>query len=546
MSEGGRSQRSEASKMAALERLLEDLTSDGIPDGYGSFTVASDQVWRGLHHSISQAEQFPRFALRWLSAHPGEPASLHIETAQNEIVFKASDFQAPFALDGSQPPLLDYAGKDLELSRALVCAEKLGSENLTLSVAGTERSWEGNFQSGPAQWALREPRKAKQICLSFQLPKRQAKKSFKQWNKEVVQYFSCCPNLLTWNGKKLNQPYSFQEPVILWRRIMPKDPNQATVAFRPPLNPCLDNFVCSRHENSEIFMALNPTGENSLTLIHAGEKMPISRPGFLPGFEILIATERLNLDMQGNAIVENEAYHQCLNELREEAYDMVVQLYRADPPLDTETLLIHLIAVEGVLLYLLAQHRFVEGYTICSWISETVGAALEYRAPREAYTFFKIASLLSERASQQQTSNRYSGKCKALVKETNPSDSKFAIDAALIDAHVEAKVRRNENDRLDHHTRSQLHLLALRCQRSGDTESAFRLFHVLATSFNYMESENFKVWTQACESARQNNKMKSLTALGRVYHRSLNHGTLKLIRREREQADTLLNMRGEM
>ena len=126
-----------------------------------------------------------------------------------------------------------------------------------------------------------------------------------------------------------------------------------------------------------------------------------------------------------------------------------------------------------------------------------------------------------------------------MIDQHGPSDSIYPIEAALIDASLEAKTRRGENDRLHHHTRSRLHLLAVRARKKGQLEQAYRLYLVLMTSFCTIDSEQLDNWFEACELTRELQKDRGLKLLAGVLKRSLSSGRLKLSSRNFQRAKSL-------
>jgi hypothetical protein len=527
--------------MAALEELLEGFREGGVRESSGEFTLAPDHVWKGLAHSLSDPEDLPRFLMRWLVSHPCQPQSIKVRTTGTSLTFCALEILHPNRI--CPAPLLDYAGKDIDLSRAIICAEKFTSEPVILRLSHLTEGWIAEFNGGPGLWRSDSSKPSQKFEVEISLAKNEFSRLSKTWKVTLKSRFGHCPADIRWNQESLNASFQFSTPTLVWRRILPLNSDFPLVSFQPPEGFVVDSYVSQKHPHSEILMAIGDKPEGSLRVLHQGEALSLDRPGFLPGFEILINTNRLTLDMQGTSVVQNDDYEQLLQELRGEAYDMVLQLYRATPPLAAEVIARHLLPLESALLYLLDQQRYTEGHLLAQWIESAAGSTIAHRRFRDAYTFLRASYHFAAQSNQPRTAETFASKAKRLVLQTGSTDSAYPVEGALIDAHLEAKIRRDEPDQLTHHTRSHLHLLAIRCRQRGQVEHAYRLFFVLVKSLQNITPEHLDIWFEAVELANELSKRKALRRLARHMGRSERRGTIQLSDEVKKRAMRLLKIK---
>ena len=524
--------------MATLDELLDGLAEHGEKESTGSFTLSSSHAWKGLEQSIGHPDPLPRFLVRWLHERTRQGSyGVRIETRGSKIFFRGGVLESNTS--SSSAPILDYSGGDIDLARAVVCAKKLGAAEFILSFDDGRHRWDALF--GGCQdpnWEQLESGDENTILVSFELPTFTSGRIAKAWEADLAKAFAHCPFPLSWNGKSLRKQVEFQHQPFAWRRVLPREKNADQLDFLPPRN-ALVHFVCSRHPIAEILMALNDSGKAEQTIIYRGEKLPFKRPGFLPGLEIIIRCDCLKVDLQGNSLVEEKTLNDLLSELRDEAYDMVLQLFRLTPPPPSEVLSRMLKGVESVALYLFEEARYLEGFTLMNWLEKNASDYAQGLSFQEHYSFLRLGSLLADKVSQPRTAGNLDRQAKSLITQHGSSDSIYPIEAALIDASLEAKTRREENDRLHHHTRSRLHLLAVRTRKKSQLEHAYRLYLVLMTSFSTIDSEQLDNWFEACELSRELHKDRGLRQLVGVLRRSLSSGKLTLSSRNLKRAKSL-------
>lgn len=524
--------------MATLDELLDGLAEHGEKESTGSFTLSSSHAWKGLEQSISHPDDLPRFLVRWLHQRSRHGSSnVRIETRGSRIEFRGGAPESDTPSDSA--PILDYSGRDIDLARAVVCSKKLGAAEFLLSVDDGGQRWDALFGScrDPA-WEKLQSGCKKTLLVSLELPTFTSGRTAKAWEADLLKTFTHAPFPLSWNGKSLRKQVEFQRRPFAWRRVLPREKHAYQLDFLPP-HDALVHFVCSRHLRAEILMSLNDSGVAEQTVIYRGEKMRFERPGFLPGFEIIIRCDSLKVDLQGNSLIEERTLKELLLELRNEAYDMVLQLFRLTPPPPSDILVRMIKGIESVALYLLEEARYFEGFTLMHWLEQNTTAQLVGFSFQEHYSFLRLGSLLADKAGQPRTAGNLDRQAKAVIDQHGPSDSIYPIEAALIDASLEAKTRRGENDRLHHHTRSRLHLLAVRARKKGQLEQAYRLYLVLMTSFCTIDSEQLDNWFEACELTRELKKGRGLKQLAGVLKRSLSSGRLKLSSRNFQRAKSL-------
>lgn len=524
--------------MATLDELLDGLAEHGEKESTGSFTLSSTHAWKGLEQSIGHPDPLPRFLLRWLADRARQGArGVRIETQGSQIFFRGGGLESDTA--SGSAPILDFSGRDIDLARAVVCAEKLRAAEFTLTFDDGHQRWDALF--GGCQdptWEQLESRGQKEIVVSFELPTFSGGRTGKSWEKGLSR--ACCytPFPLTWNGKSLRKQVQFQHKPFAWRRILPRETNADQFDFLPP-EEALVHFVCSRHPVAEVLMGLNDSGTAEQTVIYRGERLPFNRPGFLPGFEVILRCDCLKVDMQGNSLVEESTLIGLLSDLREEAYDLVVQIFRLTPPPPADILFRMLKGIESVAIYLFEEARYFEGFTLMHWLEQNTSAHLVSLPFQEHYSFLRLGSLLADKAGQPRTAGHLDKQAKALVAQYGSSDSVYPVEAALIDAFLEAKTRRQENDRLHHHTRSRLHLLAVRTRKKGQLEHAYRLYLVLMTSFSTIDSEQLDNWFETAELTRELKKERGLKLLSELISRSLSSGRLALSSRNYQRVKSL-------
>ena len=499
-----------------IEELLEGLAVEGTESGSGHFTISPDQVWKGLGHAVSDGLNLPRFALRWLISR--HPRRVEVRTDGALVSITAP---LPYSPEAEQPHF-DYSGKDIDLARCLVSAQKMKARDLRLTLQGPDASWLGSFSAdSPERWVRGGGRPDSVLRLEFQVP---ARKVFKGWEDLVRKHFFLAPVSVLWNGVAITKLFEFQPAPLVWRRLVPQTADQPKLNVRVP-ERAVAEFVCTRRWDNELLMGLSSHQVSRIKLVHNGELFGLQRPGFLPGFDILVNATELATDMQGLTLVENKQLDQLLETLREEAYDMALQLFHAVPPPSRQELTGHLVAMQSVLVYLLNEKRFVEGAALVEWMNRILGSGLPRTEPAENYTYFRTAALHCERAGRHHLFQIFDKRAREIISE---SGGDFAVEAALVDAHLEAKSRRGEADLLTHHTRSSLHVLGVRCRKQGALEQAFRLHYVLVSSIVFLEQEHLDLWFEVAEMARDLNRLDHLKRLLRLLQRSKKRGTVNL------------------
>jgi hypothetical protein len=517
-------------KHSKIEELLEGLAVEGSVKGGGTFTIAPDQVWKGLGHAVRDLNELPRFTLRWLTAF--NPSRLEVTQKGTRVAFTA---HLAAALPSDRPQF-DYSGKDIDLARSLVCVHKSGGTDLRMTVQGPHTTWQGHYPSqGASEWTQDGGAASALVKLEFTVSD---KRAIAAWKKPTSEHFCFCPVQLDWQGSAITRLYEFETPALVWRRLIPHSNDKAKLNFRAP-ETSLADFVCTRRWNNELIMSLSTHRTSRLKLVFNGDLFCVERPGFLPGFEILLNTDQVQLDMQGTQLVKNQALKNLLQIMRDEAYDMVLQLYHCDPPPSRDTLSDHLVALESVLVNLLTEKRFVEGANLVDWIHGHLGNTLPERPVEENYTFFRTAALLCENAQRPHLALRFEQQARKVM---SGSRVEFGVEAALVDAHLEAKSRIGKEQSLSHHTRSQLHLMAVRCRSAGDFGQTFRLLYILLTSSRSVKTDDLDVWFEAAELARDLNKLEHLKKLLKLLKRSRKKGDLKLTSAVRARANTFADL----
>ncbi len=499
-----------------IEELLEGLAVEGTESGSGHFTISPDQVWKGLGQAVSDGLNLPRFALRWMISR--HPHSVEVRTDRDLVSLTAP---LPYSPESEQPHF-DYSGKDIDLARCLVSAQKMKVKDLRLTVQGPNASWLGTYSDGtPEHWLRGSGRSESFLRLEFQIP---SKKVLKGWESLLKTHFFLAPVPIHWNGNPITKLFEFRPAPLVWRRLVPQNADHPKLNVRVP-EKAIAEFVCTRRWDNELLMGLSNHQVSRIKLVHNGELFELERPGFLPGFEILVNATELATDMQGLNLVENQQLNLLLETLREEAYDMALQLYHADPAPSRQELSEHLVALQGVLVYLLNEKRFVEGAALVEWTNRCLGNERPRSEAAENYTYFRTAALHCERAGRHHLFQIFDKRAREVISE---STGDFAVEAALVDAHLEAKSRRGESDLLTHHTRSSLHVLGIRCRNQGLQEHAFRLHYVLVSSIVYLEQEHLDLWFEVAGMARDLKKLDHLTRLLRILQRSKKRGTVSL------------------
>ena len=167
----------------------------------------------------------------------------------------------------------------------------------------------------------------------------------------------------------------------------------------------------------------------------------------------------------------------------------------------------------------------MEGASLVEWMNRLLGNDRPRTEPAENYTYYRTAALHCERAGRHHLFQIFDKRAREIISELAGD---FAVEAALVDAHLEAKSRRGESDLLTHHTRSSLHVLGIRCRNQGALEQAFRLHYVLVSSIVFLEQEHLDLWFEVAEMARDLNRLDHLKRLLRLLQRSKKRGTVNL------------------
>lgn len=519
--------------MSTLEELLEGLVSEGTRDSTGSFTLAPSQVWGRLSQSLTGPEDLPRFAVRWLANRPERPLSIRIEDRSGNVTFVASELSNRV----EERPEFDYSGRDLDLARAMVAVQQLEIPSVSVNADG----WVGTAkEANPVAWERQREEPTGEITLTLSLPRKLAKTLIGEWKLLLQQTLAYCPIPIAWNKTPITRSVEFSLPSLVWRRLIPTQKTFPLLDFCPP-SSAIEHYVTPRHDSYEVLISLGPGTASQVSIIHRGDIFALHRPGFLPGFEIIINSPEISLDMNGQAVVVNQKLEQLLESIRPETYDMVLELYRTDRRLTNVEMAGMMTPLSSILLYLLSQKRVVEGYLIAQWIQDSLGDTIPPRSRSELYTFYRAASILAEKAEHPLTARRFSQRADELWND-KAHNHQSAVEAALIDAHLDSRIRANEPDRISHHIRSQLHLLGVRSRSIGAKDQAFTIFSTLLKNYDYLEDEQLELWFDTAELCKELGRMDSLKWLLRLIKRSTKHGHLNLTPKVRGEVNTFADL----
>lgn len=510
--------------MSRLEELLEGLAEEGTRHDSGQFTLSASQVWQKLGSSLEDPSALPRFLARWMLDSPARPALVNFELDAKRLVVRAADLRNPSALPRACPNP-DFSGADLDLARAVICAHTLQAQKLELVFHTPTQEWQGRFpQLGSVEWRQEPPSgEPFQLVFSAELPRSAQKLAKSSWQTMLSQQFALCGPRLQWNGQTIGGTLRLSEGPLVWRRITPRTGGPPLLSFAPPTRGL--HFVSAKHEHSEIVMALCNRKESFLRVVSRGELVPLSKPGFLTGFEVYLNSSRLSFDMKGTVLVWNRQLESLLQEIKEEAYDMVLQVYRAEPQPEAGELLRHFEGLQSVLFYLLEEQRWDEGYYLASWLDQRLDAELAILPARQRYTFYRTSEHFANQANHPRTAQRFARQARDAAP---PSEQDWGVETALIDAYLDGKVRRDSPDRLGHDLRSRMHLLAVRCLNAGRFEHAFQLFNQLTKAHREISYESLDLWFQTAGLAKDLNRPEALKRLLKQLKRSQEKGAVNL------------------
>lgn len=467
--------------MDALADHLESLASLGTLESRGEFTLAQDQVWTRLRQGLSSGEGSLRFLLRWL--HARQVASVAISATKTSLTVRAAlraETKLPAIGQGDE---LDLSGADIDLARAVVGAQMLEPMQLVLQVDTGERLYRRDFAQNPS-WERHDS--AGQPCLSavYELGKPNAALA-DRWRLEIARRFRASPLDITWNGSPLSGAYTFSCPVLAWRNLRRERPALWPLRIQPP-ETAVASFQTARHPDADVALGLcmGPPPETPFELLRHGELLPLPQAQReLTGITGLIRAEDAPLDLQGDSVIWTESLQTLATSLKDEAVDIILQLYALSPPLSADKAEAAFLGVQSVLLHLLDHQRFTEGHLLASWLRQRVEGSAVLRGFRNGYTFDKLSALLAEPAGQPQTATRYRKEADQRVRELSANDRSVVDEALLIAARLEMRARRDQPVKLSGDLQGKLAQLGFReAQRSRYAESA-RAYGMLALAF---------------------------------------------------------------
>ena len=501
----------------SIENLIEGLSLHGKREGSGDFTLAPDRVWAGLAPSVSDPTAFPRYILRWLVL--SSPEVIQVSRRGSEL-----EFLAPLSENTALAKLpFDFSGRDVDLARAVICSGMTGAQKFSVLLEDQGRSVEIPLSNSGAGTSIATRVDGNDRSLRVRL-KSGEKKIIAQWKAIAERQFALSPIPVIWEKKPLTKSLKLENDPLIWKRLLPGVGEGRRFNFQAPPRS-VESFVTTRPWDYEVLLGLTSQEVTSLKVLYRGDLFHFERPGFLPGFEIVVGTNTLSTDMQGLSLVANTEFESTLNSLRGEAYDMILQLFHAEKRPTGPLLASYMTAFGGVLLYLLAENRFLEGSTLAEWCLESVPHLSNLQSPEARYTFLRCISLHLKLANRPHLAARLEKTIKSLMAEHGVN---FQVQATLIDAHLEAKTRRNDNDLHSHHTRERLHLLALKAREAGRMEEAFGLYYELLQGHKHLTSDQLDLWFEVADLARDLEKIAHLKILLRSLKRSSQRGTLRL------------------
>ncbi len=482
----------------SLDQHLQRLAEVGQLESQGHFTVAQDRVWESLNSALDNDRALVRFAARWLIKSGAQKITIETTSLSRRLLITAdlnatSSQQFETLSRGSD---LDYAGSDIDLARAVVSAKKAGAKSIGLRLEDGALRWTRDF-SKQDPWSKEQAQGAPRARALLELVLGPFSAASKAWQSALEENFHHSPIPILWNGKRVDLGFSLKEPILVWRHLLPREGPRSTAAFRPP-HDCLETFRIVRFPQTEVIMGLGRAQHSCFVVLRHGDRIAWHRQDFLPGFQVLVRDSRLNTSVDGLRVAETGELKSLLQALREEALDMLLQLYRLEPEVEPKRLLDCLEAVEAVLLHLLDQKRWTEGYRLMAWLRNRLNVSNRLLAPEQAYTLYRLGTLLAEPAGHPGVTQLWMKHARELSQSVGQQDRSFAVKTLLIDAHLEFRSRRGEKESLSADTRSRLHLAALREHREGRFEPAYRLMHTLARSFPAKHDQG---WLHLLEAA---------------------------------------------
>ena len=485
--------------MESIDEHLQRLAEEGSAESEGQFTVASEQVWSRLEKSLSSGQEFGNCLTRWLVSRGAREIRVSENASQGTLTFRAlldSEEQEWRQMDEALNRGFDYSGQDLDLARAIVSAAllKFKSLSLTFPFEGTEYSCDLLNREAPAEQgtSVESHMSVSLRRSSFSL------RQFKDQRKSLQRNFCHSPIPVIWGQSCLSRPLEALADACVWRHLTPRNEvSFPKLAVSPP-KACLEFFRTERHPNSEIYMGLSRQKQTAIYAIHHGHCFAIERPGFLAGFVIVLQSEDTRLDMTGTAIVRDLKLQDLLDSLKSEAYDMMLQLFNIRTGLEPKVISDNFCALESVLLNLVEDKRFAEGYVLVKWLEDAWSRIVVGNSSLDCFTFAEMCRLFASRANHPKTSLRWAERAKAIEGEMVKTSPEFRVQALLTRSRLDVRSRRGESPLMGHDSERALHLGAIRCQREGDHLNASRLFDTLSSAFAEDQGDH---WTHKANSA---------------------------------------------
>lgn len=494
--------------MDALERHLDELADFGTVDSRGSFTLDANHAWERLEKALVDGQDALRFCLRWL--HRFGAANIDIQPSKRSKVLTLKGALSPSDrnLHSSRDADFDLSGKDVDLARGIVSFRQLEFSTMTLECCdGANRRIMNLFED--AAWERQPSQEELSFALTVTNPG-SVKKLFSDWRKSIEVSFRHSPIPIFWDGKRLSGPYTFSSSECpVWRHLRAIDSQRFPVTVRPPTG-ALESYHAKRHQKISVVLGLSsaspvekkggpPPPLASFHLLYQGEMLPLETSRNLAGFEGFLRVDDQPLTLEGRRPVLNQALKAMLGGLKEEALDMVVQLYRSEPPASPEILEKSFLGIKTVLLYLLDQQRFVEGFQICQWLMTAIEESSVLEDFRTGYTFDKIMAMMAEPAGQPQTAIRFHRRADKLVSQGLRANPGLTVEALMIAASLEIRARNGQAERLTSDTQNRLLSQAIYCSRQNRLSESATLYRILGQS---LPPDDNRRWRHLIEAGK--------------------------------------------
>ncbi len=474
--------------MDALERHLDELADLGTVESAGSFTLDASHAWERLENALVDGQDALRFCLRWLHRFGAKDIDILQTKKANALTLKGALYPEQRSLHSTRDGDFDLSGWDIDLTRAIVSFRQLEFSTLTLECCdGTTRRTISLFED--SAWE-REPSREELSFTLTAIHSMSLKQLLQDWRKSVEISFRHSPIPIRWNSQRLSKPYVFSSDCAVWRHLLAKTRDRSVVTVQPPIS-AVQSFHATRHETISVVLGLSPgtlllKGSRptaAFHLLHQGELLPLETSRNLGGFEGFLRVDDHPLTLAGRRPVLNQALKEILAGLKEEALDMVVQLYRSEQPPPTDLLEKNLAGIETVLLYLLEKQRFVEGFQLCQWVQTALEMSKIYQDFRTGYTLEKILAMMAEPAGQPQTALRFHREAEKRVTKGLRDNPGLNVEALLIAASLEIRARNGQAERLTSDTQNRLLNQAIYCARQNRNAESISLYRVLGQSF---------------------------------------------------------------